>query len=555
MSDEPVFRRPNWTPGMLLSPWHLLQQDAAMAAAATWQLRHLKAEFGLVGPGLRRTGEHGHPARDPQLAVNYLGDSLEVVLSWVRAITPDGMPLEVSGVPVKASFKRAEFVAAASVLVHAVVEAEDVPIQSTIGQDESNPTAPAFRQPKVVLRLDLPPDLEPRAVVVGQLKRVSGNESFQVDPAFIPVSVSMAAHSLLYHGWRGIKARAGSLAAEYSEMHRTIARFIEDIAPRIVNGKPIDTRPDLEVLSFVERSVLALDDCAYDTIDPSSTPSQFFSAIDRTIRRVALALDLSPATRSYFRILARANASYGVLLDDDMVLTGQRALTAYADLAHALQHATRSLNNLQLLLGALSGKYVDFRINRGVQALHFMIDSNGDKFFVAVDSPPPHSQRQGDMRTFVFNQLKLPAGHEYRVVLVGTDAAKDFTMGDSMNASIRMNAAMGAGGTITRTVKCEFQGQRNFAVDFEASAGIASIVGIEVTVSPAERITDCLLFQRKLELRVDTAAGGSGDGQRLSGSQMVTPPQPSTIRDTRTPTSTGATKKIILNTSKKPDQS
>lgn len=548
MTDAPVFRRPNWTTGMLLSPWHLLQQDAAMAIAATWQLRHMRAEFGLVGPGLRRGHDRGHPAYDPTLTVADNGQTVEVALSFARAITPDGTPMEVMDAPVHGSFPRSALATVPSVLVHAVIGDEDEEVQSSVGIDESNPTMAAFRRPKVTLRLDLPADLASRAVVVGRLRRATNTDGFQPDPTFIPASVSMVAHSVLYLGWDRIKSDAANLAGAYADIHRTIARFIEELNRRVIEGRPVDVKPDLEVLSFVERSVLALDACAYDTIDPSVTPAQFFSAIDRTSRRVALALDLSPATRSYFGLLAQSDTSYGALVDEEIVLSGQRASASYDDLAHSLERAERSLRNLRQLLHALSGKYLDYRINPAVEALRFLIDDNGEKFFVAV-AAPAHAHREGDMLTFPFNQLTLPGGHEYRAVLVGSDGATDFVVDDVLNVTVRLNSSMGQGRPLSKAIRCELPGQKNFSMDFAPPNDIGTIASVDVSVSPGSRIRGCVLFRRRRDLRVDTAAGGA-PGHRTS-----TPQPPNAGYEQRSSTRPTPSPGGIVIRPKKPGQS
>jgi hypothetical protein len=533
---------------MLLSPWHLLQQDAATAIAATWHLRHLRAESGLVGPGLRRAADRGHPAFDPQLSVRDDGTTVQLALSWARAITPDGTPVEVrQDAPVRVSFPRSELTNTGSVLVHAVLLETDEEDAKSVGIDQSNPTMPAFRRQGVALRIDLPADLASRAVVVGKLRRATNTESFEVDPGFIPASASMIAHSVLYSGWTRVQAAVAILAGEYSEMHRIVARFVDELSRR-----GIDVRADLDTLSFVERSVLALDACAYETIDPSAAPGQFFSAIERTSRRVALALDLSPATRSFFQILAGTDASYSALLEEERaLLAGQRALSAYDDLARAMDRGERSLASLRQLLDALSGKYIDYRVNRAVESLRFLLDRSGDEFYAAV-ATPAHPQRDGELLTFVFSELGLPARHEYRVVLVGDRGAADFTVGDEFSITVRVNSTMGPGRAMTRKVTCELPQQRNFAMNFEPPLEVATIAGLEVTVNPGTRIRGCVLFQRRRGVQVGTAAGGSNVGGGYGGPP---PPPPQSGPPPTPPPPTrgvpGAPPKIVI---KKPGQ-
>ena len=519
MADEPLFRRPNWTTGMLLSPWHLLQQDAAGALAATWQLRHLRSDMGLVGPGLRNASERGHPSFDPQLMVRDDGQSVQLSLTWLRAIVPDGTPVEVrQDAPIRAAIPRSELGNSGNILVHAVLVGTDEEDVSSVGADASNPTMAAFRRPRVELRLDLPADMAHQGVVVGRLRRAANTESFEIDRTFIPGSASMVAHSLLYNGWTRVKSAVALLAGDYAEMHRIVARFVDELSRR-----GIDIRSDLDTLSFVERSVLALDSCAYDTVDAAASPAQFFSAIERTSRRVALALDLSPSTRAFFQILAGTDGTYGTLLDEERaLLAGQRALSVYDDLAAAVAQSEWALVRLRQLLDALSGKYVDYRINRAAESLRFLLDRNGEEFYAAV-ATPSHPQRDGELITFVFSELALPARHEYRVVLIGDGSASEFRPSDEISVTVRVNSTMGPSQPKTQRVMCELAQQRNFAMNFDPPENVTTISGLDVTVNPGTRIRNCVLFQRRRNVQVGVAAPGGAGASLLAPSPHTTP--------------------------------
>jgi hypothetical protein len=160
--------------------------------------------------------------------------------------------------------------------------------------------------------------------------------------------------------------------------------------------------------------------------------------------------------------------------------------------------ATESLGRLRQLAEALAGKYIDYRINRTVESIRFLLDRDGEHFYEAVTAPS-HPQRDGDLLTFVFSQLDLAGRHEYRVVLTGDPrSSHQWAPGQELSVTIRVNATGGSRAPISRQVICELDGQRNFAANFDTPTDVATISGLTVTVQPGYGIRGAVLFRRRL---------------------------------------------------------
>src|SRR6185437_2907314 len=104
--------------------------------------------------------------------------------------------------------------------------------------------------------------------------------------------------------------------------------------------------------------------------DPAMSPFAFFQQVDRCGRRIAVALDLSASTQSFFQTLTGADASYATLLEEErQALSTRRELSPRDDLRHSLERAEQTIGQLRRLCEALEGKYLDYRINRSIAAL------------------------------------------------------------------------------------------------------------------------------------------------------------------------------------------
>jgi hypothetical protein len=242
-------------------------------------------------------------------------------------------------------------------------------------------------------------------------------------------------------------------------------------------------------------------------------PHRLFQQIDRAGRRIALALDLSASTREYFQLLAGADASYNSLLEEERdAMATSRDVSARDDLRRSIAVAEQTLASIRRLVEALEGKYLDYRVNRSVDSLRFLLDRGGEHFYMAV-STPGHPQRDGDLLTFVFSQLNLAGRHEYRVVLFGDpDGVSRWQLGEELRVDLRVNSAAGPSRPISQTITCEIPGQRNFAVNFDTPADVAAITGLRLTAQPAHRVRGAVLYQRKLGLAAQGggAVGGAG---------------------------------------------
>jgi hypothetical protein len=216
---------------------------------------------------------------------------------------------------------------------------------------------------------------------VGRIRRVSETLGFDRDGAYIPPCAAVIAHSRLYAGWARLRDGVAELAERYGELHRAVAAYAERLAER-----GVDVRGDLDTLAFVERAVLALDDCAYALVDPARAPAPVFADVERLGRRVALALDLSAATRLFLHAVSTADAGYEVLLDEERQALARRRGTAAqeaerGELSRALARAEDTVRRVRELGAAVEGKYVDYRLNRAVDALRFLLDRGGEGFY------------------------------------------------------------------------------------------------------------------------------------------------------------------------------
>ncbi len=493
----------NWVSGMLLTPEHFRIQDRYVEASVEWLLKYCIPATGLVGAGVRLDASaRGLVAHDPRFDVHDDGQTVSVTVLQARGVTGAGYPIDVApAAQLRGETARSELAGAKEVFVHVVytgVRRED---PASVGADGANPTMAARSRAGYEIRFGVPADMLPQALIVGRLKRASDSLAFERDAQFIPACATMMAHSELYAGWSKLQSELGLLGGTFGELHRAVARYAEQVALR-----GVDARPDLDVLAFAERTVLGLDHCASETADATIDPRRFFEQVDQLGRRVALALDLSSSTQSYFQTLAGADASYGELLEAERgILAARRELAARDDLRQSLARAGETLQRIRRVAEALEGKYIDYRINHSLDAIKFLLDRQGDQFYVAV-ATPGRPQRDGDLLTFVFNQLALTGRHEYRLALLGDpQGVSGWQVGDEVQVDLRINADGAPGRPMSRAVVCEIPGQRNFGINFETPPDVATIAGINVQVHPAHRIRGAILFQRRLGLVANAA--------------------------------------------------
>ena len=488
----------NWVTGMLLGPEQFRRQDAFVEASFGWIVRNCLSASGLLGGGLRTPlSERGLAKHDPRVDVNDEGTTLSVSVVQACGLSPAGLPIEVGpDQPVRGTFAKSELGERDEALIYLVHSGEREADADSVGADPANPLHPALLRTRYVVQLGLPADAVSRALVVGRIRRASESLAFELDPSFVPLCATVSSHSTLYRGWSELRQGVVQLSGRFTELHRTVARYVEQ-----VRGRGIDVSADLDILGFVERVVLGLDGCAYEILDPSGTPHHVFQQVDRAGRRAALALDLSPATQLFFRTLTGVDAGYESLLEEELKsLAANREMRVQDDLGIALERAHHTLLRLQRLGQALEGKYVDYRMNRSIGSLRFLLDRGGDHFYTAV-STPARAQREGDLTTFVFSDLNLAGQSEYRIVLLGdTEAPTGWQVGDSLTSTLRINSASGKGRPQTQQINCDLAGQRNFAVNFTTPADVSTIQGLHLTIEPGQHTRGAVLYQRRLGL-------------------------------------------------------
>lgn len=492
----------NWTTGMLLSPEHFRRQDAYFDETIGWLLRYCLPGVGLVGGGIRVPGgERGLARFDPRVEVYDDGTSLRVTVLEARGLTMQGELVDIGqGSAVRLELPKTHLAGMTEVLVFVVNTGNREADPASIGRDDANPTQAAFRRAAYRVQLGIDAETLPHALCVGRVRRTSESLGFELDGRFIPACSTLLGHSSLFAAWQRTHAEIILLSQHYAELHRQTAQYAEQIARR-----GVDARHDRDILAFVERAVLALDHCAYESSEPTITPDAFFREIERVGRRVALGLDLSESTRLYFSELGQADASYGTLLEEEReLLVRPRDAARTTDLAVAVSRAETTLARLRRLVEALEARYIDFRINRSVESLRFLLDNEGEQFFLSV-ATPGHPQRDLETLTFVFGQLSLSSRQRYRLVFLGEPDASLWQPGDTFRADIRINPGHNDSRPMSREIVCVLPGQRNFATDFEPGDDIASLTGLQVTVQPGTRIRGCILYQRRLGV-----SGGKG---------------------------------------------
>lgn len=524
MQRDQYFRSVNWTTGMLLSPDHFTRQDRYFEEQVAWLLRYCVPASGLVGGGVRLdAADQGLAKFDPKVDLLNDGDRLQITVSRARGITPNGELVEVDeSRPIRADVSRSDLSGVSDILVYVVRQPEKEPDPDSVGADQSNPNQAAFSRIAYTVRLGISADLAPVAMAVARLRRASETLGFELDGQYIPPCASLLAHSGLYGAATKIQADTRFLVNEYQLVHDKAGRFAERVAAR-----GVDVRSDLEIRAFIERAVLALETAAYETADLTIAPTRFFQQVERASRIVALALSLSPSSRQFFKDLGQVDASYTDLLDQEQgILATQRELDRREELRPLVSRAADTLDRLRKLVEALAGKYVDYRLNRTIDSIKFMLDRDGEHFYEAVTSPS-HPQRDGDLLTFVFSQLELAGRHEYRVVLTGDPKATiPWAVGQELSVTIRVNAQGGPRPPMSRQVMCEVEGQRNFAINFDTPADVAAIAGLNVTVQPGHGIRGAVLFRRRLGMATPGIGVAMPTPQPVAAPIAAPPPPP-----------------------------
>ncbi len=520
---DDYFKSVNWTTGMLLAPQHFMRQDRYVEEQVAWLLKYCLPGTGLVGGGVRlETVEQGLAKYDPKVEVLNEADRIRVSVLRARGVTPGGELVEIDeSRVVQGDWRKSDLAGVTDALVYVVRSGERENDPASVGLDPSNPNQAALSRAKYEVRLGLPAELASSSMVVGKLRRASETLGFELDGQYIPPCASLLAHTALYTAATRLQSEARLLVGEYQEIHRSAARYAEKVAAR-----GVDVRSDVDIGAFVERAVMALEQCAYETADLAMPPHRFFQQLERAGRTVALALELSSSSRQFFKDLSQVDTSYSELLEAERgVLATQRELDRREELRPLVVRATETLSRLRHLVDALAGKYVDYRINRAIESIKFLLDRDGEHFYEAVTSPS-HPQREGDLLTFVFSQLDLAGKHEYRIVLTGDPRSSyQWAPGQELSVTVRVNAAGGHRSPITRTVICELESQRNFAMNFDTPEDVATINGLTVTVQPGHSLRGAVLFRRRLGMAGMAPSAAGAAPPRPAPAPPPPPPQ------------------------------
>jgi hypothetical protein len=264
----------------------------------------------------------------------------------------------------------------------------------------------------------------------------------------------------------------------------------------LFSERGIDTELDTQTINFVDRMVVALQNCVYELLDPVQPPQAFFGKLRRLFHSAAVYLDLAPSVQQYFNSLKDAGETQFIAMIDQQkkLLATTRTCAIHDDLAVDVRDTLGSLAALQALERALEGKYLDFHISPSLDAMNFVFDRGG-RVLYRLAAKASHVQGVGDELSIYMAPLRLEGREKYRLILVGEQNAV-FEPGTRITAEIRVNE--GAGFQRPPVIlACESKtlDQRNFEYDFDAP-DVPTITDIRVSVEARFPIRTALLFIR-----------------------------------------------------------
>ena len=484
----------NWSQGMFLTPDHFLRQERYVDSLFLWLLRYGTPIHGLVGGGPRiEAAERGTPRFDPVVEIDDSGESIKITVSHCRGITPGGVFIDVTpAVPLNATFSKRELETVTEATIYVIARPHEKEADGRL-EDAVNPQMQPGRRFRYSIRLDVQADEMPVSLELARIRRAERGLRFERAQQFIPPCAFMAAHSSLMHSFRQLNEMVASIADRYSALHRAIVDFMSIARPRNIN-----LEQDAETLAFVSRMVVTLEDCANRLLDPLQTPRAFFQELTRLVRNSALFLSLSPPTREYFRLLGDIGEAefVNMLQQESEALQMGRGFAMQDDLSVEVQKAVRALERLDRLEQALEGRYMDYRVSPSLESINFVFDrTSGDPVLYRTVAKPARPQAHGQEVTFVF-ALRLEARESYRLVIVGDRQAR-FGPGDKLTAELQINKGEGYDHKPEWfTVQYETEGQRNFAIDFNAPSDLVAINDIRLTLRSAQPIRSAILYVR-----------------------------------------------------------
>lgn len=482
----------HWEHGMLLSPEHFLRQERYFESRLAWLLRYASAAYGLVGGGPRLSeNEHGAQRHDPVVHINDDTATLRITVEQARGITPNGAVVEI--VPeyaVSCEVSKEGLAGVEQARIYVVCErgCKDVVAAEA---DELNPEGEKQRRGAFHVSLQLAAEEAPWALAVGSIVRSRDGLDYDLDTAFIPACTFLGAHSELMVGVRKIVEEVIQLASRFTELHRAMRQFIT-----LFKDRGIETDSDVDILSFVGRMVVALQNCVYEIVDTSQAPQTFFGHLRRVFHGAAVYLDLSPPVRQYFDLLKDAGETEFIALlgQQKKALGASPKWRIYEDLSFEIEAARESLDALRRLERALEGKYIDFRVNPILDAMNFIFDRDGEVLY-KLHSKSSRMQGSDDGLSLVFAKLQLEGKERYRLVLVGEDNG---VFGEDLKAELHINENT-AYSSAPQFLTCQVRDheQRNFEFDFETPQGINTITDLRVVLAAEYPIKIGLLFVRQ----------------------------------------------------------
>jgi len=510
----------NWEHGMLLTPEHFVRFERYLDSSLLWMLRYVTNTHGLIGGGPRLPEhERGAVRHDPIVVVEEDEQAVNVAVTQCRGLTPGGCMIDIDPEhPVRRSFSKSELEGVAEAGVYILCqphtkETADGPL------DDFNPQMRTERRLSYRLSLQLPPDLTPYAMVVARIRRPRDGAGYEQDSDYIPACTSMLACSQLAARWREIVEEVSRLAERYTELYRAMQEFL-----KIFKERGIETELDVETANFVGRMVVALQNCAWEILDPVQPPQAFFGHLRRFFHSAAVYLDLSPPTQQYFEQLKETGETEFIRLlgQQKRALQTTRKWELNDDLAIEVRAGLASLGALARLEQALEGKYVDFRVSPSLEAMNFIFDRGGQVLY-KLAAKPSRVQGFADELTVTFSQLRLEGRDKYRLILTG-EAGANFERGDKIIAEVRLNEGSGfRRDPIILPSEVKLAGQRNFEFDFEAP-DVPTITDVRVSLQAHYPIRTALLF-----VRHRFYAGRTEEGARpveRASPEPVRPPRP-----------------------------
>jgi hypothetical protein len=461
----------------------------------------------VVGGGPRvEAAERGAAKFDPIVEMDDSGDTVKITVTQCRGLTAGGGIVDVEpSQNLTATYQKKELETALEFGVYVVARPHDKEPDDGV-EDPINPQLQVGRRARYRVSIEPAAEDAPWSLLLTRFRRADRGLRFERARGFIPPCAFMSSHSELMYAFRQLNEQVATIADHYSALHRAIVDFVV-----MARSRQLNFEQDLETLGFCNRMVIALEDCAYRTLDPIQPPQQFFQSMSQLVRSAALFLSLSPPTREYFRLLGEIGETEFVSMleqEGEALEMGRRGALG-DDLGVEVQKMVRALDRLNRLEQALEGKYMDYRISPSLESINFVFDrTSGEPVLYKSVARPTRPQADGQQLTFVFAPLRLEAREQYRLILIGERQAT-FQSGDSITSELRINH--GEGGIRKPefpTSAYEIGGQRNFAFDFSAPPDIVTINDIRVSLRSVLPIRSAMLYVRARLMRAESVRPG-----------------------------------------------